>query len=94
MYKLKDAVKRGSALLGVTGLLVGIGASAMPAFVSADTLNPLTKRSLTLSSSSPGWAYTDGSGNSTFNFVPFPGEVGLCQFAAALPGQKPRLLTS
>ncbi len=30
---------------------------------------------------------TDGSGNSTFNFVPFPGEVGLCQFAAALPGQ-------
>ena len=30
---------------------------------------------------------TDGSGNSTFNFVPFPGEVGVCQFAAALPGQ-------
>jgi len=66
MYKLKDAAKRGSALLGAAGILVGIGTSAMPAFVSADSLNPLTKRSLTLSSSSPGWAYTDGSGNSTY----------------------------
>lgn len=69
MNKLKVAAKRGSALLGAVGLLVGIGASAMPAFTpvaSADALNPLTKRSLTLSSSSPGWSYTDGSGNSTY----------------------------
>jgi hypothetical protein len=34
--------------------------------VHADALNPLTERSLTLSSSSPGWADTDGSGNSTY----------------------------
>jgi hypothetical protein len=66
MYKFNVAVKRGSALLGAVGLLVGIGASALPAFVSADTLNPLTKRSLSLSSSSPGWAYTDGSGNTLY----------------------------
>jgi hypothetical protein len=66
MYKLKNVAKRGSALAGAIGLLVGIGTSAMPALVSADSLNPLTERSLTLSSSSPGWAYTDGSGNSTY----------------------------
>jgi hypothetical protein len=63
----KDALKRGSALLGVGVLLSGVGASALlPGFASADSLNPLTDRSLTLSSSSPGWAYTDGSGNSTY----------------------------
>jgi hypothetical protein len=66
MYKLKVAVKRGSALLGAVSLLVGVGASAIPAFVSADALNPLTDRSLTLSSSSPGWDSTDGSGNGTY----------------------------
>ena len=69
LYKLKIAAKRGSALLGAVGLLAGVGTSAIPAFTpvaSADALNPLTKRSLTLSSSSPGWAYTDGSGNSTY----------------------------
>jgi hypothetical protein len=66
MYKLNIAAKRSSALLGAVGLLVGVGASAMPAFVSADSLNPLTDRSLSLSSSSPGWSYVDGSGNSTY----------------------------
>ncbi len=66
MYNLKDVAKRGSALLGAVGLLAGIGTSVLPAFASADSLNPLTKRSLTLSSSSPGWAFTDGSGNSTY----------------------------
>lgn len=69
MYKIKNAAKRGSALLGAVGLLVGVGASAVPAFqatASADALNPLTERSLSLSSSSPGWAFTDGSGNSTY----------------------------
>jgi hypothetical protein len=35
-------------------------------YASADTLNPLTERSLTLSSSAPGWSYTDGSGNSLY----------------------------
>jgi len=66
MYKLKNVAKRGSALLGAASLLVGISSSALPALASADSLNPLTERSLTLSSSSPGWAYTDGSGNSIY----------------------------
>lgn len=66
MYKLKDVVKRASALLGAAGLLAGIGAASIPALASADALNPLTERSLTLSSSSPGWSYLDGSGNSTY----------------------------
>ena len=30
---------------------------------------------------------TDAAGNGTVWFVPFPSEVGLCQFAVALPGQ-------
>lgn len=68
----KDAVKRGSALLGVAGLLAGVGASAIPAFMpavaSADALNPLTQRSLTLSSSAPGYENTDGSGNATYAY--------------------------
>jgi hypothetical protein len=63
MYKLKTMAKRASAMAGAVGLLVGIGTSALPALVSADSLNPLTNRSLTLSSSSPGWSYLDGSGN-------------------------------
>lgn len=66
MYKLKQAMKRGSALAGAVSLLAGISTSALPSLVSADDLNPLTERSLTLSSSSPGWANTDGSGNSTY----------------------------
>jgi len=66
MYKLKEVAKRGSALLGAASLLVGIGSSALPALASADALNPLTERSLTLSSSSPGWSYLDGSGNTLY----------------------------
>jgi hypothetical protein len=66
MYKFKEAARRGSALFAAASLLAGIGASAMPALVSADALNPLTERSLTLSSSSPGWSYLDGSGNTTY----------------------------
>ena len=66
MYNIKAMAKRGTALAGAVGLLAGIGTSALPSLASADALNPLTKRSLTLSSSSPGWSYTDGSGNSTY----------------------------
>jgi len=69
MYKLKDAATRGAALLGAVGLLIGLGASTIPAFMpvaSADALNPLTDRSLTLSSSAPGWDDNDGSGNITY----------------------------
>lgn len=64
MYTLRSIAKRGSALGGAVALLV---ATIIPsASVFADALNPLTDRSLTLSSGSPGWAYTDGSGNATY----------------------------
>jgi len=65
MYTLKSIAKRGATLSAAFVLVVSsLAASAVPAF--ADELNPLTERSLTLSSSSPGWADTDGSGNSTY----------------------------
>lgn len=67
MYKFKQMAKRGSAFVGALTLLAGIGSSAMPALASADALNPLTDRSLTLSSSSPGWSFRDGSGNDTYS---------------------------
>ncbi|HEY4160635.1 MAG TPA: hypothetical protein VGM08_01080, partial [Candidatus Saccharimonadales bacterium] len=66
MYKLKEVVRRGTAFAGAVGLLAGISSTMLPAFASADDLNPLTERSLSLSSSSPGWAHTDGSGNVTY----------------------------
>ena len=63
-YTLKSVARRGSMLAAA---FVVAGASFLPAMnVSADALNPLTDRSLTLSSGSPGWAFTDGSGNSTY----------------------------
>lgn len=65
-YKIKELAKRGTALLGAAGMLAGIGTTAIPVLVSADALNPLTERSLTLSSSSPGWSYLDGSGNTKY----------------------------
>ncbi len=65
MYTLKSIARRGATLSAAFVLVVSsLAASAAPAF--ADALNPLTERSLTLSSSSPGWADTDGSGNSTY----------------------------
>lgn len=64
MYTLKSVARRGT-LLGAAFTLVV--AAVLPAsYASADALNPLTERSLTLSSSSPGWSYTDGSENSTY----------------------------
>lgn len=63
-YKLKSAFRRGSMLAAA---VVVAGAAFLPAASSyADALNPLTDRSLTLSSSAPGWDYTDGSGNTTY----------------------------
>ncbi len=62
MYTLKSIVQRG-ALFGAAASLVA--AAILPsAAVFADALNPLTDRSLLLSSSAPGWQDTDGSGNS------------------------------
>lgn len=64
MYTLKSIARRGTTLGTAVALLV---ATIIPsASVFADSLNPLTNRSLTLSSSSPGWAYTDGSGNAKY----------------------------
>lgn len=64
MYKLKSIARRGGILAVMAALVVG--AIVPPGAVFADALNPLTNRSLTLSSSSPGWSFTDGSGNSTY----------------------------
>lgn len=68
MYSLKSIARRGTNLTAAIALVVS---AVVPAVVPAgqafaDDLNPLTERSLTLSSSSPGWSYTDGSGNSTY----------------------------
>jgi hypothetical protein len=64
MYKLKSIARRGSLLGAAAALLLAMFIPASQTF--ADALNPLTKRTLTLSSSSPGWSDTDGSGNSTY----------------------------
>lgn len=63
MYTLRSIVRRGTPLVAVLSL---VAATILPsAAVFADELNPLTERSLMLSSSAPGYVDTDGSGNST-----------------------------
>lgn len=64
MHKLKSIVQRGTMFGAVGALLVATVVPASPAF--ADALNPLTERSLLLSSSAPGYQNTDGSGNATY----------------------------
>lgn len=66
LYNLKEVAKRGSAFAGAVGLVSALALTMLPSASFADALNPLTDRSLTLSSSSPGWAFTDGSGNPTY----------------------------
>jgi hypothetical protein len=66
MQKFKVLARRATAMLAAVGLLGAVGTTALPALVSADALNPLTERSLLLSSSSPGWSAVDGSGNPTY----------------------------
>jgi hypothetical protein len=67
MYQLKSVVRRAILLIPAIGLLGTVLYGAIsPAASFADALNPLTKRSLLLTSSSPGWAYTDGSGDGTY----------------------------
>lgn len=62
MYTLKSIVRRGTPLAAMAAIVV---ATFLPAgSVFADALNPLTERSLMLSSSAPGFQDTDGSGNS------------------------------
>jgi hypothetical protein len=65
MYTLKSTFKRG-ALLSVAGAM--LVAAILPASAAfADSLNPLTERSLLLSSSAPGFMDSDGAGNSESN---------------------------
>jgi hypothetical protein len=65
MSTLNSVVRRGSLLATAFALVVS---AVIPAVnVSADALNPLTERSLLLSSSAPGFQDTDGSGNSEGN---------------------------
>lgn len=59
---LKSIVGRGSMLGAVFALVVATVLPAASAY--ADALNPLTERSLMLSSSAPGFMDSDGSGNS------------------------------
>ena len=64
MYTLKSIARRGTLMSAAFALAVSVVLPASPAF--ADALNPLTERSLLLSSSAPGYVDTDGSGNSTY----------------------------
>ena len=66
IYSFKSIARRGSLL----GAAFALAASTLTPFAPAafaDALNPLTERSLTLSSSAPGWDYLDGSGNTTYD---------------------------
>ncbi|MCA9334821.1 hypothetical protein KC953_01620 [Candidatus Saccharibacteria bacterium] len=67
-HQLKSIAQRGTSLTAAMALVVSsVGSAVLPAMSAyADALNPLTNRSLTLSSSSPGWDFTDGSGNATY----------------------------
>lgn len=67
MYKLKTLAQRSAYFAAAVSMLSGIASAALPAFASADALNPLTERSLMLSSSSPGYHFKDGSGNDTYS---------------------------
>ena len=63
-YNLKSVIRRGSLLVAAFVIAGASLLSAAPTY--ADALNPLTDRSLTLSSSAPGWDFKDGSGNTTY----------------------------
>lgn len=63
MYTLKSVARRSTFFGAAVAVFAAAVVPAAPAF--ADALNPLTERSLLLSSSAPGYIDTDGSGNST-----------------------------
>lgn len=64
LYKLKSTARRALPFGAAAALVLGTFAPVGTVF--ADALNPLTDRSLTLSSSAPGYVDYDGSGNSTY----------------------------
>lgn len=61
MYTLKSIARRGSMIGASVAMLAAVVLPSAAAF--ADSLNPLTDRSLLLSSSAPGYQNSDGSGN-------------------------------
>lgn len=63
-HQLKSTIRRGAIFGAVFALVAATFAPAASTY--ADALNPLTERSLTLSSGSPGWNYLDASGNSKY----------------------------
>jgi len=63
-HQLKSTIRRGAIFGAVFALVAATFAPAASTY--ADALNPLTERSLTLSSSSPGWSFLDASGNGTY----------------------------
>jgi hypothetical protein len=70
MYTLKSIAKRGSMLGAAFAVFAAVVIPSASVF--ADALNPLTERSLLLTSSAPGFQDTDGSGNSEV----FPNAIG------------------
>lgn len=70
MYRIKSIARRATAFGAAAAVLA---AAVIPSIaVYADALNPLTERSLLLSSSAPGFQNTDGSGNSAVS----PNSIG------------------
>lgn len=67
MYTLKSIARRSVALGMATAMVAAAVMPAASVFAQQFALNPLTERSLLLSSSAPGYVDTDGSGYSTTN---------------------------
>ncbi len=63
---IKEAVTRSGAFAMAVSMLSILGISAFPSLVFANALNPLTERTLLMTSSAPGYNNTDGSGNATY----------------------------
>ena len=63
MNRLRTVARRSISFVPAFVLVCASLGSVAPAY--ANSSSPLTQRSLTLSSSSPGWDYLDGSGNPT-----------------------------
>ncbi len=76
MHKLRDVTRRSSLLLLAAAFLTS-WLTTIPVVVSADQFftSEFANRTLLLSSSSPGWAFTDGAGNTT-NAPPGSGANG------------------
>jgi hypothetical protein len=62
MYRIKSIARRATAFGAAIAVLASVVLPSVAVY--ADALNPLTERSLLLTSSAPGFQDTDGSGNS------------------------------